>query len=395
MQKVVSDRPYVFVPPQARRWWPRLLQTLLPWRLSQAYGLESVTCAGIEKLTDSLRAGRGVLITPNHCRPCDPEVIHEMLRRVRVVPYMMASWHLFLQSPVQSFLLRTTGTFSVYREGTDRAAIATSIDLLARGGRPLVVFPEGVQTRTNDRLNPLLEGVAFIARRAARERARQGAAAGVVVHPVALRYRFDGDVEAAVAPALAEIERRLSWRPQVRLRIEDRLAKLGSALLALKEIEHFGHSRDGTLAERRRALVDGLLAPLEREWIKGPVAAHTVARVKNLRAAVLHEMHHGDLPPGERARRWEQLADMYLAQSVSFYPPDYIGPRATPEHVLETVERLEEDLTDACRRYAPLHVTVTVGDAIEVTPERVRGVGDDPLLGEIDAALRNLLGIAP
>lgn len=395
MQNVVVDRPYEFVPPGRSRWWPRTLQILLPWWLRRTYGLESVTCEGTAKLVASLAAGSGVLLAPNHPRPCDPAVIHAALRRVGLLPYMMASWHLFMESRLRSFLLRTTGTFSVYREGTDRAAIATAVELLAEGARPLVVFPEGVQTRTNDRLNPLLEGAAFIARLAARAREKRGDAGGIVIHPVALRYRYGGDVQAAVAPVLAEIEERISWTPQTHLPLEARLAKLGSALLALKEIEHFDRPQDGTLDERIQRLIDGLLEPLEREWLRGPRETHVVARVKTLRAAVLHDLLHGDLPEAERARRWRQMADMYLAQAVSFYPPNYVAEDATPERLLETVERIEEDLTDRCRAYGPLHVVVTVGDAIPVAPGRGREGGDDPLLAEVDASLRSLLGIAP
>ena len=84
----------------------------------------------------------------------------------------MASWHLFMQSWLQTFLLRKAGTFSVYREGMDRTALNMAIDILVDSRRPLVIFPEGIISRTNDRLNPLLEGTAFIARSAAKKRAK-------------------------------------------------------------------------------------------------------------------------------------------------------------------------------------------------------------------------------
>jgi 1-acyl-sn-glycerol-3-phosphate acyltransferase len=394
MQNVVIDRPYAFVPPGHGRWWPRALQQLLPYRLRRHYGIVSVTCRGLEKLRASLDAGDGVLVAPNHCRPCDPEVVHEMSRQAGALPYLMASWHLFMQGRLQAFLLRTTGTFSVHREGTDRASLDTAVRILERGGRPLVIFPEGVCTRTNDRLNPLLEGAAFVARLAARNRAKAAARGGVVVHPVGLRYRYAGDVRATVAPVLAEIEQRLSWRPQEQLSLEERVTKVGLALLALREIEVFGEPRTGTVAERTQRVIDGLLVPLEEEWVHGPREKHVVARVKTLRTAVLHDLIHGTVPPEEHERRWRQMADMYVAQAISFYPPDYLESGPTPERLLETVERFEEDLTDRCRRHEPLEVTVTVGDAIVVSPMRERG-GDDPLLAEIDRALRELLQIGP
>jgi 1-acyl-sn-glycerol-3-phosphate acyltransferase len=392
MQNVVIDKPYEFVPPHRGRGWPWLLRRLIRWRLRRAYGIAAVECLGTDKLLASRSAGHGILLAPNHCRPCDPEVVQELSRQIGIYPFTMASWHLFMQNRVQTFFLRRMGAFSIYREGMDRAAINMAVEILTEGSRPLLIFPEGVVSRTNDRLNALLEGTAFIARAAAKRRAKATPPGKVVVHPLALRYRYGGDVRQAVGPVLTEIEHRLTWRPQKHLSLETRIARLGQALLALQEIEYLGQAQTGTTAERLDRLIDALLCPLEKEWLKGERGGHVVARVKKLRTAVLADMVQGDLPEDERARRWTQLADMYLAQQLSCYPPDYLATQPTPERLLETVERFEEDLTDQCRSYAPLRVSVTVGDAITVDPARERG-GDDPLLAEIERQLHHLLGI--
>ena len=105
-------------------------------------------------------------------------------------------------------LLRRAGAFSIYREGMDKQAVQTSIQILESAERPLVIFPEGHISRTNDRLTPMLEGTSLIARQAAKKRAKDGGK--VVVHPVALRYSFPFDVEPAAARMLDEIERRLT-----------------------------------------------------------------------------------------------------------------------------------------------------------------------------------------
>ena len=52
----------------------------------------------------------------------------------------------------------------------DKQAVQTSIEILETAERPLVIFPEGHITRTNDRLTPMLEGTALIARQAAKKR---------------------------------------------------------------------------------------------------------------------------------------------------------------------------------------------------------------------------------
>jgi 1-acyl-sn-glycerol-3-phosphate acyltransferase len=387
MHNVVVDKPYVFVPPHRGRWWPWFLQRFVPRRLRRKFGIVSVESLGVEKLLASHSGGHAIVLAPNHTRPCDPEVINEMCRQTGLLPYFMASWHLFMQSRLQSFFLRRLGAFSIYREGMDRHALNMCIEILEQSSRPLVIFPEGMISRTNDRLNPLHEGVSFVARSAARKRAKAAVPGQVVVHPVAMRYRFDGDVRQTVEPVLSEIETRLSWRPQTHLSIEGRIGKVGLALLALKEIEYLKEPQSGTIAERLQRLIDHLVVPVEAEWLKGQRPRHVAERVRKLRTAMLPDMVKEDLPEAERQRRWRQFADLYLAQQLSCFPPEYVAAAPTPERMLEPLERFEE-----CRPHPPLRVHVTVGDAIVVGAERERG-GEDPIVAEIERQLQQMLGI--
>jgi hypothetical protein len=365
-------------------------------RLAKDYGVESFDYSGLEHLRSSLDAGHGIIIAPNHCRPSDPMVISEMCRQVGVAPYTMASWHLFMASRLQSFLLRRVGAFSVYREGMDRQALQAAVEILDSGRRPLVLFPEGVITRTNDRLLALMDGLSFIGRAAAKKRAARQQQ--VVVHPVALRYRFHGDLNESLNAALDDIENRLSWRPKREANLQDRIYRVGQALLWLKEIEYFGSPQTGEIADRVQRLIDGILVPMEQEWLSGRSGVKEktiVGRVKQLRIAILREMIDGNLSDEERSRRWDQLADMYLAQQLGHYPPDYIRSSPTTERMLETVEKFEEDLTDQCRVYRPMSVTVQVGEPIAVAAKRVRGQGEDPLMSQLEGRLHQMLGITP
>lgn len=391
MQQVIIEKPYRFVPPSHNRVWPSILHRFVPGYMKRKFGVGRVECHGIEHLRTSLAAGHGVLLTPNHCRPCDPFVIAKLCQQAGCYPYVMASWHLFHQSPWITWLLRRGGVFSVYREGMDRAAVAMAMEILEKAARPLVLFPEGVVTRSNDHLNALMEGTAFIARGAAKKRAKTGESNEVVVHPVALRYLFDGDIRAAVVPVLDEIEARLTWRRQGHLPLVDRVYKIGEGLLSLKETEYLGKPQAGEIPERLQRLIDHLLSPLEDEWLSGLRDETTVARVKKLRAAVLPDIVKGELSDSERQRRWLQLADMYLAQQISCYPPDYLRSEPTAERLLETVERFEEDLTDKARVHAPIRAVATIGEAITVSPERERGADGDPLMARLEERLWNLL----
>jgi hypothetical protein len=295
---------------------------------------------------------------------------------------------------LQAFLLRRAGAFSIYREGMDKQAVQTSIEILETAERPLVIFPEGHISRTNDRLTPMLEGTALIARQAAKKRAKEHNKNGkVVVHPVAIRYSFPFDVDAAAAKMLDEIETRLTWRPSRGMKIVERIRKVGAGLLALKELEYLGHTQEGTTPERIAKLIDAILKPMEAEWVNGNSDGHPVARVKRLRAAILPDMIKGDLDEAEKSRRWRLLEDAELAQQLYHYPPNYITDDGPKGRMIETVERFEEDLTGKVTVHGPVEAKVTVGDAIEVSTAREARGESDPLMGAIEEQLRNMLGI--
>jgi 1-acyl-sn-glycerol-3-phosphate acyltransferase len=391
VHNVVIAKPYRFVPPHRSAFWWRLLRPLMPVYLRKTYGIVSVETRHPERLRASLAAGHGIMLTPNHCRPCDPVVLAPLTYEIGRPFYAIASWHAFNQHWLQNFLLPRCGAFSIYREGTDREALKVAMELTAEAKRPLVIFPEGVISRHNDKLNHLMEGTALMARGAAKQRAAANPPGKVVVHPVAIRYFFDGDIETATLPVLRDIEHRLTWRPQDHLPLIDRMANIGRALLALKEIEYFGAAQPGSIAERLQRLIDRILVPLENEWVKGRREKEIVGRVKLLRFAIVPEMATGALSEAELQRRWQHLADVYLAQQLSFYPPDYLAADPTPERILETVERFDEDLTDHARVHLPMRAVVTIGEAIEVSPERARGADGDPLMNAIRERIETML----
>jgi len=391
MQNIVIAERYRFVPPHRGTFWHHVFMWLLKPYLWRAQGVAAVECLHLERLRQSLDAGHGVMLTPNHSRPSDPMVLMQLARQLGRPINIMASWHLFKQARFQAWALRRLGVFSVYREGLDREALKCAMQILVEARRPLVIFPEGLISRSNDKLNNLMDGVALMARGAARQRAAAPVPGRVVVHPVAIRYFFEGDLAAVLTPVLEEIERRLSWRPQRALPLEARILKIGDTLLALKEVEYLGAPQRCAFGERLLRLIDALLVPLEKEWLKGRRAEGTVERVKLLRTAILPDLVAGELPEAEQARRWRQLEDVYLAQQLHNYPANYFSPAPTPERLLETVERFEEDLTDNVRIHRPIRAVVAIGEAIEVSVTREKSVEGDPLMAEIRRQLETML----
>ncbi len=393
MHNIIIEKPYEFRPPCRGTIWSSLIQrcNLFTRFLRRKEGVVDHEIRHLDRLLQSLQAGHGVLITPNHSRNADPLVMGWITKAAKCHVYAMASWHLFNQDWFTSWAIHKMGGFSVYREGIDRQAINMAVDILNTAERPLVIFPEGAVTRTNDQLHALLDGVAFIARSAAKRRRRRSADLKVVVHPVALKYFFAGDLDLVADEVLTKIEQRLSWRPQRELPLMSRLGKVGMALLSLKELEYFESAQAGTLEERLNRLIERLLVPLEDEWFGQPQQGSVVPRIKALRMKILPAMARGDVDEEERQRRWKQLADLYLVQQISCYPPDYLSKFPSRDRIFETLERFEEDLTDQVQVHGSLKVVIDIGEAIEVSPDRDRSLESDPLMDQLETQLQGML----
>ena len=393
MQNIIVEKPYKFRPPCRGTIWSSLIQqfNLFTRFLRRKEGVVDHEVRHLDRLLESLQAGHGILITPNHSRNADPLVMGWITKAAKCHVYAMASWHLFNQDWFTSWAIHKMGGFSVYREGIDRQAINMAVDILNTAERPLVIFPEGAVTRTNDQLHALLDGVAFIARAAAKRRRRRSADLKVVVHPVALKYFFQGDLNLVADEVLTRIEQRLSWRPQRELPLMSRVGKVGMALLSLKELEYFESTQQGSLEQRLNRLIQRLLVPLEEEWFGQSQQGSVIPRIKALRMKILPEMVRGEVDEEERQRRWKQLADLYLVQQISCYPPDYLSKFPSRDRIFETLERFEEDLTDQVQVHGSLKVVIDIGEAIEVSPDRDRTLKSDPLMNQLETQLQEML----
>jgi 1-acyl-sn-glycerol-3-phosphate acyltransferase len=392
MQNVIIERPYRFIPPVYSDWWPTVIRLYLHRYLRKSWGIHSVECREVDRFRDSLAAGHSIILTPNHSRLSDPLVLGVLAEQAGCYLFAMASWHLFNEDWFTTFMIRRMGAFSVYREGNDRAALNEAIEILAQKRRPLVVFPEGALSRHNDLLMDLMDGPAFIARQAAKRRAKASPPGKVVVHPVAIRYSFDGDLHAALEPILDRFEARFTWPQQAHLPLMERIRKIGEALLSLKEVEYLGRAQPGDPYDRAESLIDTVLSRLEKEWNVKDSGGSVVSRVKTLRSVILPDMIDKKVPPAERERRWRDLSACYYVQQISHYPRGYINRELNlPERILETVERYEEDFTDQSHRHEPMGCTIKVGTAIPVAPERDRTSKEEPITKEIRSQLQTML----
>ena len=397
MQNVLITKPYEFVPRWKGTWVPKIFRDLGLYKrfLKKSEGVYTHEIRHLDRLTKCMDDGDAVILVPNHSRTADPMVMGHVAREARCLVYAMASWHLFNQSKLYSWAIRAMGGFSVNRERIDKQAIDTAIDVLVEGERPLILFPEGTTSRTNDLILPFMDGVAVIARSAAKRRAKKGLGR-VVMIPMGIKYVFQGNIEKSCMPIVRRLEKRITWQTQESLPLVQRIRKLAIGMLSIKEIEYFNEAKSGPIDQRQKELIEHLMAPLEQKWLnieptKTCDIVGVVARVKNVRTKILPHMIENDLSSKESDQCWRELGDTYLAQQISCYPNNYLDDFLTVDRIRETVERLEEDVTDSASLHTPLHAVIHIDEPIEISGKRDRSVDRDPLMPELENRVQAIL----
>jgi hypothetical protein len=390
---VVFDRPYEFVPPHRGELWPSLIQLfrIVDRYLKKSEGVVSYECRNLELIKESLDRGDGILLAPNHCRYSDPLVLGWPARMLGTHVYAMASWHLFNQRWFDGFAIQKMGGFSINREGTDRKSLETSIEILAAAERPLVLFPEGATNRTNDILKPLLDGVAFIARTAARRRAKVSGGQ-VVMHPIGIKYLCLEDVSPWADRQLARLEQRLGWQQPMDQSVLQRTIRLAEGLLALKEVQYFGETKSGELPTRRDGLIAHLLDSTEQRLQMESKESEVRGRVRAIRSDIMSKFFALTADPTEIRRLRNDAAAAELAQELVSYPDCYLqADQATDTRIVETIQRMQETFFGVADASMPLRAVIQCDEAIVVPAERAPRGQSDPVMDQLRDRLTTMI----
>jgi hypothetical protein len=355
------DEPYTFVPPYRGKFWLRLLRPFGTRYLRRRRNVHRVEFRGTEHLETTLKAGSGVLLTPNHCRWADGSVMLQLGFHLRREFYFLMSAHLFKQRGFMPWLMRRMGGFSIWREGLDRDSLKACAEILARAERPLVVFPEGTWFRTNDKLGPFQEGLTLILGQAMKAGERP-----LRVLPVAMKYWLLADPWQEIDRRIAILEKRLGWHARSGEPIRPRLEKLGCAHLAVREIEYLGTPQVGTIDERIASLAQTLVGDLEQTVLGKIQTGHTLERIRRVRQRLARKLLE-QIPEDERRKTHEYLERLLFCENLRSHSQSYVREMPTPERVAETLQRLEETLDDQEEKaVAPLGVVVQIGAPIDV-----------------------------
>lgn len=373
MRRLRNDLPYTFRPP-LRREWLRPLGLAINRRvhLLRKYNIRCIQDQGFEQVRSLCEEGHSVLLAPNHSDHSDPHVILELTSRHGLRPCFMGAREIFEVSPLAGWALQSIGVFSVDRDGPDLSAIKTAIGLIEKGGEPLVIFPEGEIYHHHRRLDPLNEGVASILLKGA-SRLADGKKAYLV--PVGMRFCHDEKEAETFKDRLSKLEDRIGWIPKPNMSADDRILRLATGVLALKETEYLGIAGSGGIQERLCQLCENLLAHVEARYPKDARAATPPERVRALRYRIRRRLLDAANPPSsaEREVLLDDLDRVFTALQAHSYIGDYLTESPDTDRRAGMIMKLEEDLLGFPNYPVPRSANVTAGEPIPVSDMLLSG----------------------
>lgn len=395
MNTLRIQKPYRFCPPLYAGWFRPVLHLLARFYLRHRFQVQEVRVRGEEHLQRLVRHGHSALVTPNHADHADPSVLVEVGRRCGACFHFMAAREAFEQGALRRYILQKSGAFSVDREGADLASVKTAIQLLRACRHPLVIFPEGEIYHHHEELDVLNDGVATIALRAA-EKLPEGKSAYAL--PTAIRIRHDASVAESFPRRLDTLEQRITWKPRSGTDVVDRIYRLGSALLSIKEEEYLGCARGGDLVERICHLQQALVEQAERKHGLWPGSGSIPARIKMLRHRIRKELS-SELQPVSKQRQQELEDDLdriFAALQLYSYPGQYVRQNPSVDRIAETLLKLEEDVLGTGTYPGRRTAEVVFGEPVDVAQFLAAGrlnskTGVGPLTELLRERIRKLL----
>ncbi len=360
---------YVFRPPRySAALIPLLVRLSDHLYLRRKYNVQRVEVQGAEEVARLCAQGHNILVAPNHADHADPHAMAHVGRRHRLPFHFMAAREVFeKQSAIGSWALQRMGAFSVDREGADVSAIKTAMALLKEGRHPLVIFPEGEIYHHHERLAPLNEGVVTILLRSMKGRDAEQKESYLV--PTALRYAHEEGVESTYSARLSRLEERITWKPREGSDPVDRIYRLGSGLLATKEVEFLGTSASGELVDRIVGLQHALVGRIESvhygEEREGTIPERVKALRSTIRRELTDETDEATTPQRER-ELYDDLDTLFVAVQLYSYPGQYLKERPTVHRIAETLLKLEEDVLGEGLYPTPRSLTVRFGEPLGV-----------------------------
>jgi hypothetical protein len=151
--------------------------------------------------------------------------------------------------------------------------------------------------------------------------------------------------------------------------VDERILRLGTGILALKETEYLGYAGNGTVHERLNHLCERLLTLAESNYPRDAKATTPPERVRALRFRIRRRLLDFEKPPSESEKEilLDDLDRAFTALQAHSYIGSYLLASPTLDHRAETLLKLEEDLFGFPTYPTDRTAHVTAGQPIPVS----------------------------
>lgn len=367
-----SDAPYQFFEPKPSRLVIALTRLVNRYFVlsSAEHNIREVQIGGaLDALEKAQEEGSRLLFVMNHPSHSDPQAITEVHRQLGIPSCFMAAYDVFLRSKGGAWLMQKLGNFSIDREGSDRKAMSTAIDVLKKGDFALNIYPEGNVYLTNDRVTPFLDGTAFIAAKAqAGLKDRK-----LKIIPVSLKFTHLTAPRESVTERMLRLGEDSGYTFPEGSTTDPVGAVLGLGQHIIKGfLDEHGYSEvfaetEGSLYETLAQFAERLVGELESALGIEPAAEQPlVDRIRKVRTTIHHVRTD---EAAENSPDLDGLADKaILAYRIHGHLTPYLTENPTIDRYDETVERIAEDFySRAMPRTGPRRAFAHLGEPLDVS----------------------------
>ena len=401
---------FSFRPPRIARWLMPLARLFCPLLLKLKLGVARIELPAADRARLERLGRERAVLAPNHPGH-EPEVVFHLSSLLRREFNYLAAKEVFIHSWLQGFVVSRIGGYSIVRGTNDRESFKMTRELIARGERWLVMFPEGQDHYHTDMLTPFQPGVVQLCLWGL-DKLAAGLPSGTALPPVWLvpmfvRYHFLRDLRPAINASLARLERALKIPHLAELDCYDRLGEIGYKLLALNEERYNVRPRaDASMGERLDVMRETLIARVASSLgVKVPRADQPLRdRLRDLFNAldrVAEEPGQDSAYSRELTREQEgMMARLYreLDRVLGFVAvsEDYVLARPMQERFCDVLGRLEREVLGRERFFGPQCALVRVGEPLNLSEHYARYQNDkravvQELTLTLERAVRELL----
>ncbi len=149
----------------------------------------------------------------------------------------------------------------------------------------------------------------------------------------------------------------------------------------------FGQMGTGTLDERIHELVETQVAGHEKYYLGKVFEGAILERIRRLRQRLVKRLAETAANPAELARTRQTLDLLLFLENLNAHSMQYLYERPSWERLVETVQRIEETVSDAVETsVGRMGATVVIGPSLDT-----RVVAGADLMSQMASGIQGLL----